>query len=289
MKLKISEDRVKHFHLTEKKVFDLGYYRNKPENDTYVINTPNKLYYYNKVSGNKIIPWKTLDDCIDALLELSEINMLEDIIKKGITISRVTSDNYVVEEYSPEEVYDLANKFVRNMRNPMIADYFDESLKRNKSKRLREQDVEIEVKNKGILEVPEDKNVDDLPMSHFEKLVKKHGLSKITKALNNLQVWNKNDDKKLSKWAGNMIDKLTKKYGKNESLYDYYDIPSNSFDIYDDIPDEPFTEEDEFNYYVDYVYNHTRTPQEAARYLRSEGKSKEYIDQVIAALDEIYG
>ena len=128
MKLKISEDRVKHFHLTEKKVFDLGYYRNKPENDTYVINTPNKLYYYNKVSGNKIIPWKTLDDCIDALLELSEINMLEDIIKKGITISRVTSDNYVVEEYSPEEVYDLANKFVRNMRNPMIADYFDESL-----------------------------------------------------------------------------------------------------------------------------------------------------------------
>lgn len=80
------------------------------------------------------------------------------------------------------------------------------------------EDVEIEVKNKGILEVPEGKNVDDLPMSHFEKLVKKHGLSKITKALNNLQVWNKNDDKKLSKWAGNMIDKLTKKYGKDESI-----------------------------------------------------------------------
>ena len=154
--------------------------------------------------------------------------------------------------------------------------------------KLREQDVEIEVKNKGILEVPEDKNVDDLPMSHFEKLVKKHGLSKITKALNNLQVWNKNDDKELSKWAGNMIDKLTKKFGKNESLYDYYDMPSSAFNIYDDIPDEPFTEEDEFNYYVDYVYNHTRNPQEAARYLRSEGKSKEYIDQVIAAVDEIY-
>ena len=92
-----------------------------------------------------------------------------------------------------------------------IKDTFGES-------KLREQDVEIEVKNKGILEVPEDKNVDDLPMSHFEKLVKKHGLSKITKALNNLQVWNKNDDNELSKWAGNMIDKLTKKYGKNESI-----------------------------------------------------------------------
>ena len=81
-----------------------------------------------------------------------------------------------------------------------------------------DESVEIEVKNKGILEVPEGKNVDDLPMSHFEKLVKKNGLSKITKALNNLQVWNKNDDKKLSKWAGDMIDKLTKKYGKNESI-----------------------------------------------------------------------
>lgn len=259
---------------------------------------------------------------------------------------------------------------------------------RESSNSLHEQDVEIEVKNKGILEVPEDKNVDDLPMSHFEKLVKKHGLSKITKALNNLQVWNKNDDKELSKWAGNMIDKLTKKFGKNESLKEdtidgvYVDIDSlsrryrkmmlsgelddivalyhevggdfdefviealqrgfskldimcfsvcndgmsinnfkhrlrmlgmldenlkeyydaqdfdrgiedtfnyDSSDMYDDIPDEPFTEEDEFNYYVDYVYNNTRNPQEAARYLRSEGKSKEYIDQVIAAVDEIYG
>lgn len=105
---------------------------------------------------------------------------------------------------------------------------------RESSNSLHEQDVEIDVKNKGILEVPEDKNVDDLPMSHFEKLVKKHGLSKITKALNNLQVWNKNDDKKLSKWAGNMIDKLTKKFGKNESLKEdtidgvYVDIDSLS-------------------------------------------------------------
>lgn len=81
---------------------------------------------------------------------------------------------------------------------------------------LYEQDVEIEVKHEGILEVPEGKNVDDLPMSHFEKLAKKKGLGKITKALNNLQVWNKNDDPKLSKWAGDMIDKLNKKLGKED-------------------------------------------------------------------------
>ena len=104
-----------------------------------------------------------------------------------------------------------------------------------------DEGVEIEVKNKGILEVPEGKNVDDLPMSHFEKLVKKNGLAKITKALNNLQVWNKNDDKKLSKWAGDMIDKLTKKYGKNESLkedtyksYWKYDVESDVFNRNED-------------------------------------------------------
>ena len=77
--------------------------------------------------------------------------------------------------------------------------------------------VEIDVKNEGILEVPEGKNVDDLPLSHFEKLAKKKGLSKITKALNNIQVWNKNDDPKLSKWAGDMIDKLNKKLKKDEA------------------------------------------------------------------------
>lgn len=85
-------------------------------------------------------------------------------------------------------------------------------------KLIMEQDVEIEVEHEGILEVPEGKKVDELPLSHFEKLAKKKGLSKITRALNNLQVWNKNDDKQLSKWAGDMIDKLKKKMGKDESL-----------------------------------------------------------------------
>ena len=85
--------------------------------------------------------------------------------------------------------------------------------------RLKEKETpNIEVKNKGILEVPEGKNVDDLPLSYFVTLANKKGLSKITKALNNLQVWNKNDDPKLSKWAGDMIDKLNKKLKKDESV-----------------------------------------------------------------------
>lgn len=85
-------------------------------------------------------------------------------------------------------------------------------------KQLTEKDAEIEVKNPGILEVPEGKKVNELPQSHFEKLAKKKGLGKITKALNNLQVWNKNGDPELSKWAGNMIDKLNKKLKKDEAV-----------------------------------------------------------------------
>lgn len=85
--------------------------------------------------------------------------------------------------------------------------------------RINEKETpDIEIKNKGILEVPEGKNVNDLPLSHFVNLANKKGLSKITKALNNLQVWNKNDDPKLSKWAGDMIDKLNKKLKKDESV-----------------------------------------------------------------------
>ena len=144
----------------------------------------------------------------------------------------------------------------RRIRDILIDNGITESVRPERRRNLKEQNVDIEVKNKGILEVPEGKNVDDLPMSHFEKLVKKHGLSKITKALNNLQVWNKNDDKKLSKWAGNMIDKLTKKYGKDESMkrrrrymkesgmYDYYDTPDNEYGMFmrDTIPDEDQTD-----------------------------------------------
>ena len=81
------------------------------------------------------------------------------------------------------------------------------------------QDVEIEVQNKGVLEVPEGKSVDELPIKHFVAIADKRGLDTVTKALNNLQVWNKNKNKALSKWAGDMIDKVSKRFEnrKNES------------------------------------------------------------------------
>lgn len=108
-------------------------------------------------------------------------------------------------------------KLVISESNGYKKDYIRKMYGESK-KRLREQDVEIEVKHEGILEVPEGKNVDNLPVSHFVNLAKKKGLSKITKALNNLQVWNKKKNPSLSKWAGDMIDKVSKKMEKNEAL-----------------------------------------------------------------------
>lgn len=139
--------------------------------------------------------------------ERRTINYLK---KRGFTDIVVTS----IEELYPEDTEWMDDLLVMDYTN-----WIGERLNnKHKKKRLSEQDAEIEVKHEGILEVPDGKNVDDLPMSHFEKLAKKKGLSKITKALNNLQVWNKNDDPELSKWAGNMIDKLNKKLKKDESL-----------------------------------------------------------------------
>ncbi len=91
---------------------------------------------------------------------------------------------------------------------------------KNESVTIKEQSANIEVENPGILEVPEGKNVEDLPIKHFVALADKKGLSTITRALNNLQVWNKNKNKPLSKWAGDMIDKVTKRFEnqKKESI-----------------------------------------------------------------------
>lgn len=127
---------------------------------------------------------------------------------------------------NPEDVYNDDYYDFRNASwgtsEESIIDYLtnilNESVNITKRNINEEETPNIEVKHKGILEVPEGKNVNDLPLSHFVDLANKKGLSKITRALNNLQVWNKNSNKKLSKWAEDMIDKLNKKLGKEESI-----------------------------------------------------------------------
>lgn len=75
---------------------------------------------------------------------------------------------------------------------------------------LNEQKVKIPVKHPGVLEVPEGKDVEALPMSHFEDLIKKKGWETVSKALTNLIVWNKKNNPPLSKWADGMQAKLAK-------------------------------------------------------------------------------
>jgi hypothetical protein len=75
-------------------------------------------------------------------------------------------------------------------------------------KYLKETQVKIPVEHPGVLEVPEGKNVEDLPYSHFAALAKKKGYEKIARALTNLIVWNKEKNPTLSKWADGMQNKL---------------------------------------------------------------------------------
>jgi len=80
--------------------------------------------------------------------------------------------------------------------------------------------VKIPVKHPGVLEVPEGKDVEDLPYSHFAALAKKKGYGEIAKALTNLIVWNKEKNPSLSKWADKMQNKLHDEFSEeatNES------------------------------------------------------------------------
>lgn len=81
--------------------------------------------------------------------------------------------------------------------------------------RISEQTANIKAENPGLLEVPKDKSVDELPVSHFKKLIDKKGRNAIIRGITNLEIWNKNDDPELSKWAKDMKTKIGN-YGKNE-------------------------------------------------------------------------
>ena len=184
-----------------------------------------------------------LYDLVDYLVSIGAISGPED--KRIDIIEEPQLDSVQIKLLSDFKTYKKALDWIKHND----AYFYESKMTKRLGKKLHEQDVEIEVKNEGILEVPEGKNVEDLPMSHFEKLVKKNGLGKVNKALNNLQVWNKNKNKKLSKWAGDMIDKLNKKFEKSEgvyriseSRYDYYDpnVEANFMDhgdSYNDMPD----------------------------------------------------
>lgn len=217
MKLTINEEAVKHYHYGNS-----GESRRKEVADRF---------------GFDFTPDDHMITCKDGKV----IN-----IQLGKKYRCTSCNNQRVEIVDIDELFDDGSAMLdvawRNKRHTVSSTQIYESV-------LREKDVEIDVKHEGILEVPEGKNVNDLPMSHFEKLAKKKGLGKITKALNNLQVWNKNDDPELSKWAGNMIDKLNKKLKKDESKISYKESAHKSYWKYD-VESPVLNEDDEDETYL---------------------------------------
>jgi len=72
----------------------------------------------------------------------------------------------------------------------------------------------IKVKHTGILEIPEDKDFDKMPLSHYLALEKSKGKPAIMKALLNLERWNKKKNPEISSKARKIIDALMKKHEK---------------------------------------------------------------------------
>ena len=79
------------------------------------------------------------------------------------------------------------------------------------------QGVKIQVKNEGLLEVPEGTDIMDLNAGHFVKLAGKRGWPAVSKALVNLVVWNKKQNPKLSKWADTMQEAVAAKIDEQRS------------------------------------------------------------------------
>lgn len=56
---------------------------------------------------------------------------------------------------------------------------------------LNEQAPKVEVEHTGILEIPEGKSFNQMPIKHFRSLMKRKGRAPVMRALLNLERWNK--------------------------------------------------------------------------------------------------
>lgn len=170
-----------------------------------------KVYSYNPEKDNELVDTSKAFDCIAAaqahkrdILEKNP-NYTVEIIAEAIAKARIDIGNDDI-----DDAYMDVNYAISRDTNYKLKDFKKEA-------------ANIDVKNPGVLEVPDGKKVDELPQSHFEKLVDKKGYAEIIRALTNLEVWNKDKNKSLSSWASNMADKLKKKYRpesaqKNEEI-----------------------------------------------------------------------
>ena len=159
-----------------------------------------RVYAYDPAKDNKLVHTSELfDDINGAGIEKAEWLKKHpehtiEIIAEAVAKARIDIGNDDI-----DDAYMDVNYAISRDTNYKLKDFKKEA-------------VDIDVKNPGVLEVPDGKKVDELPQSHFEKLVDKKGYAEVIRALTNLEVWNKDKNKSLSSWASNMADKLKKKF-----------------------------------------------------------------------------
>ena len=121
------------------------------------------------------------------------------------------------------EVEDIENN-KDNGENKMESTRFGRITELLDSLKLDEKTkVKIKVKHSDLLEIPEDKNFWQVPFKHYTDLVDKKGYAKVIRALNNIKVWDKNEEPQIAKKADALMDKLKAKFrpdDKNEGLMD---------------------------------------------------------------------
>lgn len=113
---------------------------------------------------------------------------------------------------------------IKELKNDLISlGYTEEMCKMFLNNKIYLGEIEdpskIKVENPGILEVPEGKDVESLPASHFTNLAQKKGREPVVKALMNLYRWNKGkggEKGKLADWAKGMQEKVSASMEKSE-------------------------------------------------------------------------
>jgi hypothetical protein len=102
---------------------------------------------------------------------------------------------------------EIKQELLNEMAPPSPMQYAQ--LRRPPEAKVAEQQVKIEAEHPGVLEVPEGKSVESLGIDHFNELIKKKGWPEISKAITNLNVWNKDKNPTLSSWANDMQDRCS--------------------------------------------------------------------------------
>ena len=127
--------------------------------------------------------------------------------KRGKGKGRVISLLFSPQKFTLAEAKQWAKSHGYTVKKTAKADV------KRKTKRRRKNPVRVKVKNKGILEVPSGKKVTQLPVSHFKRLANRKGHAAVSRALTNLERWNKNKNRSLSRWASGMKSKLRSALG----------------------------------------------------------------------------